>query len=398
MAGAVTRADKQGNKWVDQRPEGLDDQRAQGALGPAAGAHQLGRAQAQGPGLFHPRHETARRAGPSAAADERPRLVQPGVLHRRRSSSRRFLVCRRRRRLDGGDHDPDARAPRRRRPAHLGARRPTSQGRIYDEERAEIATTMEPYKWYPQRAGRVDLVMQRAKETGKIDDPVVRQEIAKLLIMSKAAEWTARRARAAQDQGRPQGPEGSLGKLASSNVARAGRARAHLHHRRGCAADRRGQPDGRRDRRDPGLRARRPRSPAAPTRSSATSSPSACSRCRRNRASTPPSRSRTCRATRWREVRRLSSYFMPPRRLCGVRRAGFMRRRLPFRARFGSRPHGHDPACRDPAKGHREHVFPHADHPGRNVTPCARQAQRYLHSHRKTLRCTTTLHRPMRYR
>ena len=31
-------------------------------------------------------------------------------------------------------------------------------GRIYDEERAEIATAMEPYKWYPQRAGRVDLV------------------------------------------------------------------------------------------------------------------------------------------------------------------------------------------------------------------------------------------------
>ena len=94
-------------------------------------------------------------------------------------------------------------------------------GRIYDEERAEIATVMEPYKWYPQRAGRVDLVIERAKATGKIDDPVVRQEIAKLLILAKAAEWTARRARAAQEQGRPQGPEGSLGKLASSHVARA---------------------------------------------------------------------------------------------------------------------------------------------------------------------------------
>ena len=85
---------------------------------------------------------------------------------------------------------------------------------------------MEPYKWYPQRAGRVDLVLERAKETGKIDDPVIRQEIAKLLIMSKSAEWTARRARAAQEQGRPQGPEGSLGKLASSNVARQA-ARVH---------------------------------------------------------------------------------------------------------------------------------------------------------------------------
>jgi len=100
------------------------------------------------------------------------------------------------------------------------------KGRIYEEERAEIATTMEPYKWYPQRAGRVDLIMQRAKETGRIDDPVVRQEIAKVLVLSKAAEWTARRARAAQEQGRPQGPEGSLGKLISSHVARAA-ARVH---------------------------------------------------------------------------------------------------------------------------------------------------------------------------
>jgi alkylation response protein AidB-like acyl-CoA dehydrogenase len=98
--------------------------------------------------------------------------------------------------------------------------------RIYEEERAEIATTNEPYKWYPQRAGRVDLLMPRAKETSRIDDPVLRQELAKVLIMAKAAEWTARRARTAQEQGRPQGPEGSLGKLASSYIARAA-ARVH---------------------------------------------------------------------------------------------------------------------------------------------------------------------------
>ena len=39
----------------------------------------------------------------------------------------------------------------------------------------------------------------------KINDPMLRQEIAKVLIMAKAAEWTARRARAAQEQGRPPG-------------------------------------------------------------------------------------------------------------------------------------------------------------------------------------------------
>ena len=95
------------------------------------------------------------------------------------------------------------------------------KGRVYEEEKAEIEVQLEPYKWYPQRAGRADLVIERAKATGRNTDPTVRQEIAKLLIMSKSAEWTARRARAAQEQGQPQGPEGSLGKLASSIIARA---------------------------------------------------------------------------------------------------------------------------------------------------------------------------------
>jgi alkylation response protein AidB-like acyl-CoA dehydrogenase len=107
-----------------------------------------------------------------------------------------------------------------------GAQSTEKVGRIYEEERAEVATVMAPYRWYPQRAGRVDLIVKRAKETGKIDDPVVRQEIARLLTLARSAEWTARRARAAMAEGRPPGPEGSLGKLAASHVARAA-ARVH---------------------------------------------------------------------------------------------------------------------------------------------------------------------------
>jgi alkylation response protein AidB-like acyl-CoA dehydrogenase len=107
-----------------------------------------------------------------------------------------------------------------------GAAESDRVGRIYDEERAETATVMEPYKWYPQRAGRVDLIIERAVASGAIHDPATRQEIAKLLMLASSAEWTARRARAAQAQGRPQGPEGSLGKLAASHVARAA-ARVH---------------------------------------------------------------------------------------------------------------------------------------------------------------------------
>lgn len=103
---------------------------------------------------------------------------------------------------------------------------PKRPERIYQEAAEEAAIALQPYTWYPQRTGRVDLLIERAQATGKAADPVVRQEIANVLILAKSAEWTARRARVAQEQGRPQGPEGSLGKLAASYVARAA-ARAH---------------------------------------------------------------------------------------------------------------------------------------------------------------------------
>jgi alkylation response protein AidB-like acyl-CoA dehydrogenase len=102
-----------------------------------------------------------------------------------------------------------------RNPAPAGA-----AGRAWDEARAEKAVAAEPHKWYPQRAGRVDLVIERAKATGKAADPVVRQEIARLMTLVWTAKWTAARAAAARAAGRPPGPEGSLGKLASSAIAR----------------------------------------------------------------------------------------------------------------------------------------------------------------------------------
>ena len=94
-------------------------------------------------------------------------------------------------------------------------------GRAVREAAAERAQVFEPYMWYPQRAGRVDLVVERAVATGKNTDPVVRQEIARLIALAWSAKWTARRADVARALGRPPGPEGSLGKLASSNIARA---------------------------------------------------------------------------------------------------------------------------------------------------------------------------------
>ncbi len=93
-------------------------------------------------------------------------------------------------------------------------------GRCYAEEAAEIDVQLAPYIWYPQRQGRVDLILPRARETGKINDPAVRQEIARLFTLDKSAEFMARRARAAQASGKPQGPEGSLGKLCTTRRAR----------------------------------------------------------------------------------------------------------------------------------------------------------------------------------
>ena len=100
------------------------------------------------------------------------------------------------------------------------------EGRVYVEEREEIAIATEPYGWYPQRSGRVDLILERARETGSIEDPVIRQEIAKLLILDRSAKWTALRARAGLAAGESLGPMGSLIKLVGSHVARSA-ARVH---------------------------------------------------------------------------------------------------------------------------------------------------------------------------
>ena len=97
---------------------------------------------------------------------------------------------------------------------------PESIGRVIEEARAEAAEYNKTYEWYPQRKGRVDLVIDRAKATGAVNDPVVRQEMMKLISFEKASGWTAERAKAARALGRPPGSEGSIGKLALSVIAR----------------------------------------------------------------------------------------------------------------------------------------------------------------------------------
>jgi len=110
-------------------------------------------------------------------------------------------------------------------PAPGGGRR-VLEGRAVAEARVEADRYFETYVWYPQRAGRPDLVEDRARAHGRLNDPLVRQEIARLVCINKASGWTAERAHAARTLGRAPGAEGSIGKLALSNVARQG-AKVH---------------------------------------------------------------------------------------------------------------------------------------------------------------------------
>jgi alkylation response protein AidB-like acyl-CoA dehydrogenase len=132
--------------------------------------------------------------------------------------------------IDGGWRVALATLAHERRLGGAVGRRPrlTAGGRGVREARAEADEAFKPYVWYPQRAGRADLVAEHARVTGGGNDPVIRQEMARLHSLVRVAQWTAQRAGAARVLGRPPGPEGSLGKLHSSAIARAA---ARLHAR-----------------------------------------------------------------------------------------------------------------------------------------------------------------------
>jgi alkylation response protein AidB-like acyl-CoA dehydrogenase len=104
--------------------------------------------------------------------------------------------------------------------ARLGAVPARGQGRTAREAAAEAADYARTYEWYPQRAGRPDLVPSQARATGKDRDPVVRQDAARLTAMERVARWNVERSRAGRAAGRPPGPEGSLAKLCGSEIAR----------------------------------------------------------------------------------------------------------------------------------------------------------------------------------
>jgi len=93
-------------------------------------------------------------------------------------------------------------------------------GRANAEAEAEADEHLRTYSWYPQRAGRADLVAPHASAAGVTEDPLVRQGVAAVTARQRVSGWTAERAKAARALGRPPGAEGSIGKLALSALAR----------------------------------------------------------------------------------------------------------------------------------------------------------------------------------
>ena len=91
---------------------------------------------------------------------------------------------------------------------------------LTSEAVAEATDYFKTYVWYPQRAGRADLTVDRAREAGVLHDPVIRDALMRLRCVDQTAKWTAARAKAARLAGKPPGPEGSIGKLVGSNIAR----------------------------------------------------------------------------------------------------------------------------------------------------------------------------------
>jgi alkylation response protein AidB-like acyl-CoA dehydrogenase len=112
----------------------------------------------------------------------------------------------------------------------LGRQRPPNYsdapGRALDEARHEADEYFAVYGWYPQRAGRPDLVLPHARARGLTDDPLIRQDIARLITLQRVSGWTSDRARSKRASGQPPGAEGSIGKLAASRIARES-ARVH---------------------------------------------------------------------------------------------------------------------------------------------------------------------------
>ena len=218
LAGLVTRADRDGDEWIVNGQKVWNSGAHKARFGILMARTNWDVPKHQGISYFLiPMDQPGVEVRP-AAPDERPRHVQRSVLRRcpgaRQRAGRqpgRRLAHRPHHahpRTGGGGHTPPPLPP------PTAARQSSEPSKESDEY---FAT----YKWYPQRAGRANLVVPEAQRTGRVSDPVIRQQIARVETLRRISSWTTQRARDARAAGKPPGPEGSLTKLNMSVTARA---------------------------------------------------------------------------------------------------------------------------------------------------------------------------------
>ena len=104
--------------------------------------------------------------------------------------------------------------------ARLFSPAPSGGGRTAREAAEEAAEYAKTYVWYPQRAGRPDLVLSHLRGTGRAGDAVLRQQAVDIEVRQRVALWNVARARDARSAGQRPGPEGSLAKLTGTDLAR----------------------------------------------------------------------------------------------------------------------------------------------------------------------------------
>ena len=219
LAGLTTTAVLDGDEWVVNGQKVWNTSAHHADLGMLVARTDWDAPKHQGITYFVLPMKQDGRRGPPAAADELPLLVQRGV-HDRRTDPQGVGGRPRQPGLDGGAGHAGPRAPLRR-PRGATGSTASPPGPALDEARHEADESAKVYAWYPQRAGRADLGVE--PRPSRPASPAIRscaRRLARLWSMNRVSGWTAERAKAARALGRPPGAEGSIGKLALSNVAR----------------------------------------------------------------------------------------------------------------------------------------------------------------------------------
>lgn len=94
-------------------------------------------------------------------------------------------------------------------------------GQIVETARTEADEYFSTYRWYPQRAGRANLIVPEIQRTNQRANPLLRSEASTVETLRQVAVWTTNRARDARASGKPPGAEGSVAKLNMSVTAKA---------------------------------------------------------------------------------------------------------------------------------------------------------------------------------